>query len=106
LGERAEVPDSLRDAWAFLRGWDARYDPDAIGASLFELWLLTHRLATGDLPSAAPDSLEGIALRRTLGLTLARMRRAYGPEVADWRWARVQPATLRFPVWAAGDADE
>ncbi|HLA64310.1 MAG TPA: penicillin acylase family protein [Rhodothermales bacterium] len=104
LGPRESVPDSLNDAYAFLRGWDGSYTPDAIGATIFELWLRAHRQSTGRLPVAAPDSLARLQLYRTLGATMAYMRTHYGDEAADWRWGQVQPGTLEFPVWAADDA--
>ncbi len=104
LGRRETIPDSLRDAYAFLRGWDARYDPDAIGASIFELWLDTHREATGELPRATADSLERRELRRTLGLAVTRLKARHGTEPSGWRWAIVQHGTLQFPIWASDDA--
>jgi acyl-homoserine lactone acylase PvdQ len=104
LGDRDELPDEIRDPYAFLRGWDARYTPDAIGASVFEAWLATYEIATGSLPPAAPDSGDAAMLRWTLSIATSRLRQAYGPEPAGWRWDRVQRGRLVFPVWSARDA--
>ncbi len=104
LGDRRELEPDLRDPYAFLRGWDARYSADAIGASLFEVWLSTHREHTGALPPARPDSAAGELLRWSLRLAVRRLTTRYGPEPAAWRWERVQEGDLVFPVWASGDA--
>jgi hypothetical protein len=99
------LPDALRDPYAFLRGWDARYSADAIGASLFEAWLATYELATGTLPPVTPDSADAAMLKWTLSIATARIARAYGREPAGWRWERVQRGRLVFPVWSARDAN-
>jgi hypothetical protein len=105
LGDRDELPDALIDPYAFLRGWDARYSADAIGASLFEAWLATYQIATGALPPPTPDSADAAVLKWTLSIATARLTQAYGSEPAGWRWERVQRGRLVFPVWSARDAN-
>jgi hypothetical protein len=105
LGPREALDDSLRDPYAFLRGWDARYTPDAIGASLFELWVATYRATTGRLPPVRPDSADAPLLRQTLSASVERLRAARGPEASAWRWELVQPGGLAFPVWTTDDTE-
>ena len=104
LGDRQTLEPDIRDPYAFLRGWDARYSTDAIGASLFESWLSTHRNETGSLPPLRPDSAAGALLRWSLRLAVRRLTAEYGAEPAAWRWERVQAGDLVFPVWVSGDA--
>src|SRR5690606_3975113 len=50
LGPRDALAHDLRDPYAYLLSWDARYAPDAIGASLFETWLTAHEEEFGAPP--------------------------------------------------------
>ncbi|HYE95300.1 MAG TPA: penicillin acylase family protein [Rubricoccaceae bacterium] len=103
LGPRRLLPDSLRDAYAFLRGWDYRYADDAIGASIFEAWLAVYRTEAGRFPTGTPA--ERPALLWSLGQATSRLKRRYGAAAAGWRWALVQPGPPVFPVWSGLAAD-
>jgi hypothetical protein len=98
LGHRDSLAADLKDPYAFLLSWDARYTEDAIGASLFETWLVAHRSITGALPSAA-DSSNRPLLQQTLRLSVAILRDHYGERTSGWRWEYVQPGARVFPVW-------
>ena len=116
LGGPGQVDADLRDASAYLRGWDFRYAPSSIGASIFSRWMAMHQEATGTLPDPAavgaplppPDSLGQVAeppavvlAKRTLRLALERMQEEFGTNWAQWRWQNVQDATLTYPFFEA-----
>lgn len=103
LGDRRELDPRLRDAYAFLRGWDASYAPDAIGASVFELWVASHRRLAGADPPMQADSTGRIALQSSLLEAVRLLRLTHGVEPAGWRWEEVQAGALVFPAWETGD---
>jgi hypothetical protein len=105
LGDRTTLDPRLMDAYAFLRGWDARYSPDAIGASVFELLLASYRRTNRTLPAAPFDSADVPALRLALFEAVRELRSTHGVEPAGWRWEVVQTGSLVFPAWASGDTD-
>lgn len=89
LGDRSTLDPVLETPYAFLKGWNHRYEPDAIAPSLFETWLESHREYTGHLPDPT-DSLDVLLLPYTLRIASASLRDAYGSEAIDWQWGRVQ----------------
>jgi hypothetical protein len=101
LGHRDSLAGDLRDAHAYLLSWDARYTPDAIGASLFETWLTAHAEELG-APPAPGDSVSPAVLQQTLRLAVAILRTRHGERPSAWRWERVQPGARFFPVWTQG----
>ncbi len=114
LGGPDEVPAGLRDAAAYLRGWDFRYDPASIGATIFEAWLTAHRDRTGALPDPdsvalpplPPDSLGNVAerpavasLKRSLRRAVSDLNSTQGREGAGWRWQTAQRAVRSYPLF-------
>ena len=91
LGDRDSLDAVLDAPYAFLKGWDHRYAPDAIAPSLFETWLASHRDYTGHAPDPT-DSLDVALLPFTLRIARATLRDTYGPDVIDWQWGRLQPS--------------
>ena len=89
LGDRDALDPVLDAPYAFLKGWNYRYTPDAIAPSLFESWLASHREYTGHAPDPS-DSLDVQLLPFTLRIARASLRDAYGTEPTGWRWGRVQ----------------
>ncbi len=120
LGGPDDVEENLRDASAYLRSWDFRYDPASIAASIFERWMEAYRENTGALPDLAvvtaplppPDSTGVVAeppvvtdLRTSLQRALAQLEEEHGEVGARWRWQNVQGATRYFPLFTR-DASE
>lgn len=114
LGRPGEGEEDLRDASAYLRGWDYRYDPSSVGASIFSRWMAMHREVTGALPDPVavaapalpPDSLGRTppqpdldAAKQTLRLALRRMQEEFGTDWAQWRWQNVQETELTYPFF-------
>lgn len=103
LGPRDALAADLKDPYAYLLSWDARYTPDAIGASLFETWLTAHEEVLGT-PLVPGDSTNRVLLQQTLRLAVAILKTRHGAQPSAWRWERVQPGARLFPVWTHGDA--
>jgi len=112
LGGPGESEDDLRDAAAYLRGWDFRFAPSSVGAAIFVRWMEAHRAATGRLPDPAavaappppPDSLGRVAevpaaalAKQTLRLAVAQMREEFGDDRALWRWQNTQRTEITYP---------
>ena len=91
LGDRDSLDTVLDAPYAFLKGWDHRYTPDAIAPALFETWLASHRDYTGHDPDPT-DSLDVALLPFTLRIARATLRDTYGTDVIDWQWGRLQPS--------------
>lgn len=115
LGGPDDVADDLRDASAYLRGWDFRYAPSSIAASIFDTWMAVHQLGTGRLPDLdvitapppAPDSTGAVperpaiaALEASLRQALKLLRSEHGEIGAAWRWQNVQQATRYYPLFS------
>ncbi len=120
LGAPDEIRADLRDAAAYLRGWDFRYEPTSIGASVFETWMATHRARTGALPDPAavsappppPDSIGTVVpapavveLTESLRQAVAAMDATYGSDGALWRWQNVQRAVRLYPLFTTDTMD-
>ncbi|NNF58428.1 MAG: hypothetical protein HKN04_09320 [Rhodothermaceae bacterium] len=103
LGHRDSLTADLKDPYAFLLSWDARYTEDAVGAALFETWLRAHRSITGAWPIPA-DSSNRPLLQQTLRLAVAMLRDQHGDRPSAWRWESVQRGARTFPVW--GDSTQ
>jgi hypothetical protein len=114
LGEPGTVDDDIRDASAYLRGWEFRYAPSSIAASIFETWMNDYRQTTGALPDLAvvtappppPDSTGFVPvppvvtdLKASFRRALAQLEREYGAVGAGWRWQNVQRATRYYPLF-------
>ncbi|MEP0548392.1 MAG: penicillin acylase family protein [Rhodothermales bacterium] len=114
LGEPGTVDDDIRDASAYLRGWEFRYEPASIAASIFETWMEDYRETTGALPDLAvvtappppPDSTGFVpvppviaALKASFRRALSALEQEYGPVGAAWRWQNVQRATRYYPLF-------
>lgn len=97
LGNRDSLAMDLKDPYAYMLSWDARYDPDAIGASVFETWMDAHESITGAPPTLA-DSVNRPLLHQTLRLAVAILRDKHGDRPSGWRWAQVRPGTLYVPM--------
>jgi len=120
LGGPDEVADDLGEAAAYLRSWDFRYRPASIAASIFDVWMATHKRKTGELPDpdsiaappSLPDSVQVAPERPAVAELKASLRQAlqlleseYGPLGAAWRWQDVQQAIRYYPLFAR-DASE
>ncbi len=62
-------------AGSYLRSWDFRYAPDAIGASIFERWMMAYEDATGALPRPDSLALRPVTEVDTLQITFAELVR-------------------------------
>lgn len=99
LGPADDLPPELRDPAAFLGGWDGRYAPEAIAASIFEYWMAAWRNATGALPDPAALALDPIPRTDTV---LVRFEDLVREETAAARAAGRRPPAIadtlrRFP---------
>jgi hypothetical protein len=120
LGDPGEVADDLREASAYLRGWDFRYLPSSIAASIFDVWMAVHQRKTGRLPDLAvvtaplppPDSTGAVPERPALTELAESLRQAlellaaeHGEIDVAWRWQDVQRATRYYPLFARDAAE-
>ncbi|MEO0559076.1 MAG: penicillin acylase family protein [Bacteroidota bacterium] len=103
LGNRDSLDRTLDAPYAFLKGWNYRYTPEAIAPSLFETWLASHEAYTGHAPDPS-DSLDVLLLPHTLRIARAALRDAYGPEATAWQWGHVQGGFVH-PVLEAQDTN-
>ncbi len=99
LGHRDSLDATVKDAYAFLRGWDYQYDRGSIGASIFEGWVTEYRRKMGRLPTALPDSGTTVILQQTLSDAIEQIQAEHGNRASDWRWELVQPGRRFFPIW-------
>ena len=100
LGHRDSLDASIKDAYAFLHGWDYRYDRGSIAASLFEGWMTEYRNKVGRLPTTAPDSATAVILQQTLRDAVEHLQSGHTERASAWRWELIQPGTRYFPVWS------
>lgn len=95
LGDRSSLDPLLDTPYSILKGWNYRYDPEAIAPTVFETWLDSHQSYTGHSPNPQ-DSLDVLLLPHTLRIARASLRDRYGTELIDWRWSRFQGG-FHFP---------
>ncbi|MEM1056756.1 MAG: penicillin acylase family protein [Bacteroidota bacterium] len=96
LGNRDSLALDLQDAYAFLRGWDGLYTPDAIAPSIAEVWTEAHREVFGRSPLAAQRA-DSLLVSHTLRLGLARLRDSLGSSPSQWSWAQLS-GPLQHPL--------
>ncbi len=99
LGNRDSLDASIKDAYAFLHGWDYKFDRGSLGASLFERWMTEYRKKVGQLPGSSPDSGRTVILQETLRDAVDRITAEHGDQTSAWRWELVQPGVRYFPIW-------
>ncbi len=100
LGDRDSLDHSIKDAYAFLHGWDYRYDRGSIAASIFEEWMVAYQSKVGRLPMMGLDSSQTGALRESLRDAVGQIGQMHGGKASRWRWELVQPGRRFFPVWS------
>lgn len=96
LGNRDSLDIELQDAYAFLKGWDGLYTPNAVAPSIAEAWIEAHR----DVFGRPPDTrrrLDSALVRHTLRLGLARLKDSLGTTPGRWTWDRLS-RSLRQPL--------
>ena len=120
--------DMAREAIELLRGWDFRMDADKVEPLLFIAWLraFAREVLFGRLGDAAtdfwdlkPPVMEAVLARHpewcatpqhpqdgcdarlatALDAALAQLRKAYGPQIAQWHWGRAHIAQFPSQVW-------
>ncbi len=118
-----------REAIARLREWDFRMDPDKVEPLLFTAWLrefahdvFVRRLgdAAADYWDLKPEVMNAVLtihpewcgepkektescdalLSTALDAALAKLGRAYGPEMLQWQWGRAHIAQFANPVFS------
>jgi penicillin G amidase len=124
----AVANENTRGAVERLRGWDFRMDMDKVEPLLFTAWLrefsrsilygrfgaavsdywdlrsrvmeavLTERPDWCDDPKRPGAESCGSRLAEALGAALARLRRDYGADMAQWQWWRAHVAVFANPV--------
>ncbi len=121
--------DKAREAIERLRGWDFRMEADKVEPLLFIAWLgefahavFLHRLgdAAADYWDLKPEVMIAVLtahpewcgsreektqscdalLSTALDAALARLGRAYGPEMLQWQWGRAHIAQFANPVFS------
>lgn len=89
----------MRQALAYLRNWDYRFDESSIAASIVDRWAHHVMLHPGTLPGfASPEPEKSLESLRT---ALAELEQSFGSDLSQWRWERVGESELRYPVWSA-----
>src|ERR1700731_2867459 len=121
---------ATREAAEWLRHWDFRMDMDKAEPLLFTAWLrefsrailfgrfgdavsdywdlrprvmeavLTERPDWCDDPKRPGEESCGSRLAEALAAALARLRRDYGPDMAQWKWGRAHVAVFANPVFS------
>lgn len=102
-GSIPDQPRLVSEALTYLRNWDFRYDRASIAASIFDTWVSLYQDSTGALPRAeVPDTLvyENLFRYQMLVRAVSRLEDAFGPNLSQWRWERVQPRRYFFPTWS------
>lgn len=100
LGNRDSLSLELQDAYAFLRGWDGLYLPDAVAPTIAEAWIDAHRRVFSREPDPR-QRLDSILVRQTLRLGLATLRDSLGSTAGTWTWER-WGGPLRYPLASGG----
>jgi penicillin G amidase len=120
---------AAREAIALLRRWDFRMDRDKVAPLLFTAWMrqFSHAVLFGRFGDAVKDywNLQPQVMRavlterpdwcadprrpgtetcarrlaQSLAAALAELRRAYGDDMAQWRWGRAHEAIFANPVF-------
>ncbi|MBV8934975.1 MAG: penicillin acylase family protein [Alphaproteobacteria bacterium] len=128
-GMVAQTP-TTREAVERLKGWDFRMDMDKLEPLLFTAWLreFSHLILFGRFGDAVsdywdlrPGVMEAVLAERpdwcddpkrpgeescasrlteALDTALARLRRDYGADMAQWRWGRAHVAVFDNPVFS------
>jgi penicillin amidase len=121
---------AAREAVERLRDWDFRMDMDKVEPLLFTAWLrefsrsvllgrfgdvasdywdlrpqvmeavLSDRPDWCDDPKRPGEESCGSRLAEALEAALARLRRDYGPDMAQWKWGRAHVAVFANPVFS------
>lgn len=100
LGNRDSLSLELKDAYAFLRGWDGLYQPDAVAPTIAEAWIDAHRRVFDRDPDPR-QRLDSLLVRQTLRLGLAHLRDSLGATAGTWTWER-WGGPLRYPLASGG----
>lgn len=115
LGEPGDVDGDLREASAYLRGWNFRYVPASIAASIFDVWMAVHQQKTGALPDLdaitsapvepdttgfAPENLAVTQLKASLRQALDLLEAEHGALGASWRWQNVHRPLRYYPLFS------
>ncbi len=103
LGNRDSLSLDLQDAYAFLRGWDGLYTPEAVAPTIAEAWIRAQRTVFGrdlDLSQRA----DSILVTQTLRLGMASLRDTLGARPGTWNWNRLV-GDLRYPL-LGGSTDQ
>jgi len=128
-GKVAQSP-ATGEAVERLRGWDFRMDMDKVEPLLFTAWLreFSRSILFGRFGDAASDYWDlrprvmeavlserpdwcddpkhpgsedcGSRLAEALEAALTRLRRDYGPDMAQWQWRRAHVAVFANPVFS------
>lgn len=94
--------ETVRDALAYVRNWNAVYDRASIGASIFDTWMRVYRDRIGALPTADDSTFFADVLRRrAFSQAVDTLLASQGTDLRQWRWERVAPDRRFFPVWSA-----
>jgi penicillin G amidase len=126
----APTDETSREAVELLRHWDFHMDRDTAAPLLFTAWLrqLSHAILFGRFGDAVagywdlkPEVIEAVLTERpdwcddpkhpgtetcasrlaqSLAAALAELRRAYGDDMAQWRWGRAHVAFFANPVFS------
>lgn len=96
LGPRDSLARDLQDAYAFLRGWDGLFAPEAIAPTIAESWSEVHCQVFGRAPDPT-QRLDSALVTYTFRLGLARLRDSLGTAPGRWTWDRLA-GKLRQPL--------
>ena len=115
LGGPGEADEDLREASAYLRGWNFRYASASIAASIFDVWMAVHQRKTGALPdptaiAALPPSSDTTGavparpavteLKASLRQALDLLEAEHGALGAGWRWQNVHRPLRYYPLFS------
>jgi penicillin amidase len=128
----AENDERVRVAVRELRVWDCRYEPDRVGASIFEVffnhWIeeVARARFEGEVAALMLNGISGLAatllsddptgwfaagvredsIRQCFHTALDYLTNRLGPEIASWTWSKLHTLPLRHVLSTRGELNQ
>ena len=104
-----QMSEEFRSALSYLNNWDFRFHGASVAGSIFDLWMSNYWSMTGVIPDAvhfdtAADAPNRVLLHAALAATIDTLTAHLGSDQSQWRWEKIQPEQLHFPMRAIEQA--